>query len=381
MKKKRMPWTVFLFAFVLAIGVGCLSVSAESEGVTVDLGAVSDALPDELEDKLPDGFFSSDSEEAGEALGQMVSAEYLLDTVLSYLGVELGSALRLLAMLTGLLMISSVMGAVKCSFSSDALSDTFGFCSTAAIFSAILRLLLDQVRMVEQFFDRVGRLMEAMIPIMGTVWAMGGNVSTASAGTGTLSLFLVVAERLCAMSVMPVCAALGALALCAGLAPDLGVRGLGNAIKKIYTFSLGLVMTLLMASLSFQTTLSAAADSTSARVGKLLSGMAIPVVGGSVGETLRTLASGVQYMKGIVGVGGILLLLFLLLPVLLSLILSRAAFLLSGGVAELLGCDREGRLLSELSGIWGTLIAVVSMCSVMFILALWLFVRCAVAVG
>ena len=113
----------------------------------------------------------------------------------------------------------------------------------------------------------------------------------------------------------------------------------------------------------------------------MASAAAIPIVGGSVGDTLRTVAAGVQYLKGVVGIGGIFLILLLVLPVLLSLLMTRLAFLLGGGVADILGCDAEGRLLGELGNVYGCMLAVVSMSAVMFILALVIFVRTTIAVG
>ena len=64
---------------------------------------------------------------------------------------------------------------------------------------------------------------------------------------------------------------------------------------------------------------------------------------------------------------------------LLSLLMTRLAFLLAGGLSELLGCESEGRLLGELGTVYGFMIAVVSMSSVMFILALSIFVKTTVA--
>ena len=138
-------------------------------------------------------------------------------------------------------------------------------------------------------------------------------------------------------------------------------------------------MAVLAAILAAQTTLCAAADSVGARTARLVSSTVIPVVGGSVGDTLRTIGTSVQYLKSIAGISGILFLCLLLLPTLLSLIVTRLTFLLSSGVADMLGCESEGRLLSELGSVWGTMIAVVSMCSVMFLLALTLLVRVGVA--
>ena len=73
--------------------------------------------------------------------------------------------------------------------------------------------------------------------------------------------------------------------------------------------------------------------------------------------------------------------LILLLPTLISLIITRFVYLVAGSVADLLGCERESRLIGELGGVSGLMIAAVSMCSVMFILAFNIFIRSTVAVG
>ncbi len=371
--------------FVLLTGLLlCLSVPmAGAEDWTVPEGFFEavEQLPAEVTDRLPEGLLSEDPEVVGEAVVGMADAEYLTEAVLEVLGLELSGALRLFALLCGILMLSSVFSVVQDSIGTDGLRSAFGFCTTAAIFSAVILVLFSHMEQVGAFFERLCALVGTMIPVLGALWAMGGNVATASAGTGGLALFLALCQNLFAATVLPVVGFCTVMALCNALSPGLGVRGLASAVKKIYTFVLGLMMTILLTSLSAQTTLTAAADSLTAKTAKMVSSTVIPIVGGSVGETLRTLASGVQYLKGVVGIGGIVLLFLLLLPTLLSLILTRLVFLLSTGVAEMLGCDREGRLLSELGGVYGTMIAVVSMSSVMFMLAFHLFVKTVVAVG
>lgn len=250
---------------------------------------------------------------------------------------------------------------------------------TGAVASALIGVQFSQLAGVSKYFERISSLMGAMIPVGSSVLAMGGNLSTAATSSATLSVFLGVCETLCAKTIVPVVCVSTALALCNTLNSELGLRGFASAIRKTYTFILGAVMTLLVASLSSQTALSSAADSAGARAARLISTTAIPIVGGSVGDTLRTVASGVSYLKTVVGVGGIVFVLMLVFPVLVSLILTRVVFLLTSGVADMLGCETEGKLLSELGSVWGTMIAVVAMCAVMFILALVIFVRITVA--
>ncbi len=380
-EKKLLAAALFLS---LMLSVATISAHGE-EGLSVEMPsefeAVTDALPDEILEQLPEGMTEESTDGQAEALSQMLSPQYWFDVLENALKEAAGEGIRLLATVCGLLMLAAVLHSVRNAFSSEGLRNTVRFCTVGALFATLLQTQYTQLAALVRFFDRLHALMSAMLPVGGALLAMGGNVTTAASGSATLGVFLSVSEGLCAKTVIPVCAIGTALALCRSLAPEIGLQGLANAVRKTYTFTLGLIMTLLCFLLSSQSALCAAADSTGARTAKLVSGMAIPIVGGSVGDTLRTVASGVQYLKSIVGIGGIVFVLLLLLPILLSLLVTRLVFLLGSGVAEMLGCEIEGKLLSELGAVWGTMIAVASMCSVMFILALTVLVRIAVAVG
>ena len=381
----RMPraWRLWGAALLTVLLMMAFPVSARAVGAYGEMpegyDAMIESLPEELRDRLPDGVDAEDAEAVGEAVRTMTDGAFLLEWVSDWMGVELGQALRLFAKLLGLLLLAALLGRLCGSLGSEALVGAVRFCGTTAIFSAIVYVQLEHLRGAQVYFERIGSLMGSMIPVAGAVWAMGGNVTTASAGTAGLYGFLSVCEGLCAETVIPVCCICTVLALWNTLSPEMGLRGLSASIKRIYTFSLGLIMTLLVASLGSQTTLTAAADSVTARTAKMVSATVIPTVGGSVGETLRTVGAGVQYLKGVVGIGGVGLLLLLTLPTFLSLLMTRLVFLLCGGIAEMLGCDAESRLLGELGSAYGCVIAVVSMTSVMFILGLVIFVKSVVA--
>ncbi len=379
-RRSRLIFAVLLLGLLLSGATVAVSGEEAGTGMPEGYGELTELLPEETMDLLPEELSSSDVQEVGEALAALTSPDELFRLVGRIAGIELGAAVRLLAKLCALLVIAAVFGALQRTLGSSAMAGMMRFCTTTAIFAAIIYTQMEHLRGVVSFFERLTSLMGAMIPITGTVWAMGGNVTTATAGTGTLYVFLSVSEALCAKTVMPLCCFLTALALCCALSPDTGMRGLASATKKTYTFLMGITMTLLLSCLSSQTTLTAAADSTTARAAKTVSATVIPVVGGSVGETLRTVASGVGYLKSVVGISGILFVFLLTLPTLVDLILTRLAFLLSGGVADLLGCEGEGRLIGEIGAIWGCMIAAVAMSSVMFILALTIFVRTTVAI-
>ena len=99
-----------------------------------------------------------------------------------------------------------------------------------------------------------------------------------------------------------------------------------------------------------------------------------------MGETFRTLATGVSYLKSVFGIGGIAIIGLLVIPPAISLLLTRFVLMISAGTAEMLGCGGQARMLECLNEVYGSMLAVVTAVSVMFILSLCIFMQTVVAV-
>jgi hypothetical protein len=107
----------------------------------------------------------------------------------------------------------------------------------------------------------------------------------------------------------------------------------------------------------------------------------IHVIGGGLSDMLRTAATGVSWLRGVVGLGGVALLLWLLLPHVITLFLTRTIYSLAGDVAVWLGCEDEAKLLGEIAGLFGYMIAVAALCVMTFLLSLLLLLKCGAAFG
>ena len=384
MKKvtKNRIFAFFLTAFLMVLFTVPI-VGAEETAVAIpkEYTEAVEQLPEELLDRLPDGVREGSEENPEEALIQMSGTKYLLSVASELLGVSLSSAGKLLASIGALLVLCAILREIGENAGSGTLSSALQFCSMGCLFLILSGTLIGHVSELKLYFERMNGMMSTMIPVTGTVWAMGGNVSTASAGTATLYSILAISEGLCAKSLLPIIGISTSLVLCNLAFPDLGMGQFLSAVRKLYTVGVGFLMTLLVASLATQTAIGTAADGTGAKAAKFLSSTVIPIVGGSVGDTLRSVASGVEYVKSIVGVSGILFVILLLLPTLIRLLVSRLCFLLGSGMADLLGCSRESRLLSEMGTIYGTMVGVTSMTAIMFLLSFVIFMQTAVAIA
>lgn len=377
-------WKIIICAAVLALATvsGALSASAtDYDRYGEQYEQMLDGIPSDVAELLPDGLYSHDAEQIGQAVEQMSSFDFLLSRVADVLGVGVEDALRLFATLLGLVILSALLRQARTLMRSAALSGAVSFCCTAAMIGAIVVLQYDRLSVITAFLSDLNLLASSMIPLMGVLYAMGGNLTAAVVNNSGMMIFLTVCENLINCTVLPVTALCMCFAMAAAMSPSVDMKGVAGVIKKSFTMLLCFVMTLLMTVLAAQSTLAAASDGIAARTAKFVAGNFIPVVGGTVGDSLRTVAAGIKFMRANVGVAGIIIILLMLLPPLISVLLTRLAVMLSSTAARMLGCGDEAALLGELSGVYGYLLAVISACSVMFIFALTLLTHTSAAVG
>ncbi len=387
--KKVAGWCVFFafFAFficpvtVFAEGGGA-DLETESTAVADEVRAMQSAVPPEVAELLPEGFFSESIDEMGASVQKASAPSAILSAVGRITGLAIGENLSLLAKICGVLILSAVFrSVVKNKESAGALGQALSFCATLSLILVIFSLQRVRFSEISAYFEAMKGLSTAMLPLMGALYAMGGNVAAAVANHGVMSAFLMLLEGVLSSTVLPVagiCLALGILDAASG---KLQLRSLSTLIKRTYTLTFSFLMLILCGVLGIQTTLAKGSDTLGLRTVRFAAGSFLPVVGGSVSEALRTVAGSVEYLRGVVGMGGVLVILFAFLPVFLSVLLNRITFLLGGAAAKLLGCDGEEKILSELASVYGYFMAVIASLFVLMTFSLTLFARCAAAGG
>ncbi|MBR2010749.1 MAG: hypothetical protein IKA06_03260 [Clostridia bacterium] len=356
------------------------AVSAESAEIKEEWEAFRAAIPPEVQDLLPKDFFSEDMTVVAQGVGEASSLTAIFRAVGRVTGLAIVENLALLAKMCGILVLSATFRAAV----GERKNEMQGAISLITVLAITLMLFAGEetkFSQMERFFDTVRTLCLALIPLMGALYAMGGNVAAAVANHGVMSGFLAILETACSGVVVPVACVLVALALLDAVTGKGSLGSLSNLLKRTFTFGLSFFMMLLIFVLGIQHTLAKGSDTLALRTVRFAAGSFLPVVGGSISETLRTVAGSVEYLRGAVGVGGILVIFFLFLPTFLSVLLTRIAFSLSSAVAGLLSCAREQKLLGEISSVWGYFLSVIACLFVMTVFSLTLFAHSAAAIG
>ncbi len=332
-------------------------------------------LPQDVLDLLPKGLFSSDPQHVADALSDITEFDYVGEILADLLNVELKSSIQLLALLCGGMMLCSLLNNLGKGTLSGAGGEINEFVGNLLIVAILLTSQESIFDCAQIFFGRLNAFMGAYLPILCAMSAMGGGIASALCANYGISAFLGLSEIALAQTITPI------VGTCVGLAAAGGVgeTGAGSSLLKVlknsYVFLIGMLMTVMLFVFSARGIMASGADSLGGRAIKFAAGNFIPIVGANIGEILKGVGSGIVYLKNTSGVVAVVILFLMLLPTFISVLMRRAVLSVSAAFADLLGVSAQSRLVREFSSIYGMLLAVISMCAVLFIAAIIITVK------
>lgn len=373
---------VFSCGFLLWVlfSVFLFPASAADPSVPQEYRDLSDCLPDEITEQLPDELFSNDTERLGEAVEEISSPSFFAKTLLSLFGNSLKDTVSKFAILFAILLLSAIARSFENSFQNGKGNSAFAFLTTLCILILFLREGFFDLENTLDGFSTLSKLSEATLPVTGILYAMGGNIRTATVSTAGLSFYLTFVEEIITKTVPLICGICIALSVLRAVDPGLRTDALAKTVKKHYTTILSALTLLLLAVLTAQTTLEISKDSVTMKGVKIAVSNLIPVIGGSVADLFRSVSAGIGYLRGTLGISAVLLMILSLLPPLIRLLLARTVYSFASSIAALLHCDRESGLLDDLASLCGILAACLSVCSSVPLLSLSLLIHNATAV-
>ncbi len=390
MKTMIQPRRVCLLMLLLILVIGatvlpCGAASGSDEAffaLPEEYREMLRALPQAVRDSLPEDLFSADANEQQRALEAFLSPSAAVAYLIEVLLADLTRPLSLLLQIGGILLLRAVFECLSSSLG-DGSRGAFSLLCRLCFCLVLLKEAFSLLEGVSAYFEALTQLTSAYLPVIGATYMAGGNAATAAVNQSTLIFSTSLVSVLGGESVVPFMALCLMLTLAGITDGSTGARmaHLAAKLKKWYTTALALTMLLLGAVLAAQTTLAARADSLTFKTVRFVVSSHIPHVGGGVAEMLRSAATGVSWLRSLVGVGGVIMLLALLLPTVGRVLLSRWVCSLGADVAAWLGCGEEGRLLTELAQLYGYLLAVVTLSCMTFFFSLVLLMQCTVAFG
>lgn len=365
---------VFLF-FLTVLTLHTTALSSTDFGI--DTKPIINLIPDEVKEYLPDGFMvGEDAVSAAESVNFSSLSVFFANLLKS----RVKPFVKIFSTLLALVVACSVINAAKNSIADESMAKMICFITMLTVSVVSYGIIKEVWHSIEEFMKRMDVLISAMLPVMTLLYTLGGNVATAIVNSSGTAITLSIINTVCQYGLFPFLKIILGLSLTSSVGGFKGVEGLSKAVRTSYTVILSGIMTVFSIFLLFKTNLAIATDGVAARTVKF-AGSFIPVVGSAIGESVRSIISGLSLIKSSSGFIGILIVIFITLPVLFEIITNKLCFDFVGGIAEMLGCEAEGKIMKEFSSILNFALALTVTVSILFVFELSVFINTSLALG
>ena len=324
------------------------------------------------------------SELAGEAEKWMGESTGIPDTgsIFSILWEKTAASLRsswpsaaaLMTGLLGILLGCAVFSGCGQGLLGSPVFPAWELCSTLCLSVTLAQNLRGLTDLCGNYLDRMSTLLNGVTPAVCAITAASGHLSTASVGRASMMLVYTILQNVYSAVLFPAVKLSFCFGIVGGISSGVRVDALSRLVRRIFLWMLAGLGVLLSFIVGTQTCIARSADSLTMRTVRFALSSFIPLVGSSLAEALGTAAGSLNVIRSSCGILSAAAVLLYLLPAAAQLILYRLVLSLCQGAAEMIGCEREGKLIGEMHGVLGYMLAVISVSSLLFLFVLTLMI-------
>lgn len=327
-------------------------------------------LPKEVRDAI--GGISVTETDGAEALQSRLSFAYLWERIVTLCRERFLPFAGKCTAMCGMLLITAMAKQLSG-------EDLFWeMCADLAMALTIYSIAAEMFTIAGGYMETLCTVMNRMLPVLAAASYSTGEITAATVQHTGMVLFITVLSSINTYVFQPLCRALFAMTIVSSVCTEVSVSGLLTGIKRFFLSLFSFFVLVYSFVYGVQTSLARSADSLGLRTVRFALGNFIPIVGGVVSEAFAAVREGLHYVKVMTGIGGILVLLFLLLPVGISMLLMQLSFSVSHMVADVLGCSKSAKWLADTSSVLQILMAMVWLSTLFFLFAMILYIKTAV---
>jgi len=302
---------------------------------------------------------------------KIYGADEASDALLSSLNGSLKPALVSVFVLLGLVVIAALLKAFSSALSEN--SEIYDLCVCLICSAATYEVLRSAYDAVSVSLSGVAILMDTMSAAMCAVYGLTGNIVGGTSSVSVLMLALQIMRLLSDKLLFPLALSLFGVSLVSVLGFDAGLKRVSKTVKRAVIFLCSASGAAVCAVLSYQTVIAKAADGAALRTVKFASSSFVPIVGSSLSESFAAVTTSISAVRAAAGAGGIISICVIVLPAVVSVVLSKFCVRVCSFLSALLEVGALTVFFDECGEILSILLSVILTVSVIFTVACALF--------
>lgn len=319
-------------------------------------------IKDELykaSDLLSDSIYTSDASSVNEA-ADTASSALKPQNIFLYMTESIKEVIS--AGNSNLIMMLAVI--ILC-----AVTETFGrnlgSCSEITDYVSLLSLMLICFEMftpliasVSEYLEKHSAFMLSLTGTSSTLLAASGASGTAAASSVS-SAFIISFTQICSVNVILPCVKIIIVLSCvSAISKSLDLSGIINFLKSFCTYGTGLLFAVFLAVHSLALNITSSSDSLAFRSLRFTFARLVPVAGGMISESIRTVLSGMNMIKSAAGGIGTAYIIYTLIPAVFSVLAVKFTVIAALIVSKTFGTKRHTAFLDGINNACTLLFAI-----------------------
>lgn len=337
------------------ISVLCIAAIFE---INIRVCAESQSVPD-AQSVIEDENFEQKAQKAYSSF----SPGNILSSVADALKDAFNPTLKMFYGFLSMILISAIMNCFSVNLSG---LDISAYASTLCFSGYSFAIIKSLCENLVQYSTKLRDISLVIAPTIISANAASG-VASAKTAYSALTFVLLSCEFIITSVVIPLAKLLFVLSVVSCICRNtLDLSAISSSLRTFVIFFISLVMTAIVTALHFQNVIAKATDSVGLRAVRFTATNLIPIVGGLVGESVKTVTEALRAVKGITGAVGVATVISACLPPLASILVFKLELTFCACIAKTLGCKGEGLYLSETGGILNVFNAAILACTIGF---------------
>ena len=360
---KKLMFVILIVIFSPAFqSVGTANEPEDVHGFGI--GEIMEALPDEALD-LIDGIKPLE-----------LTFDAIVAEVWSLFKQEIVKPLKMFLSLVGVILLCAVAETLRDSGAkSGAAIQAFEMAGVLAGAGIMSLAIADSVVRTSQTLTVAAAFMLTFIPILAGIMAVMGQLVSANLFNTSVLIAAQIFSQVMVGALMPLSAAILGVSIVGAVSPELKTESLAKTVKTVVIWLLGFLATIFTGLLTVQSLISGSTDSVAMKAVKFTVSGGIPIIGGAVSDALGVVNGSVSILKSTTGAFGIIALVAVCLPPLLSIVGYKIALALAAAISDIFGVSRLSALLKSGESVFSIILAMVVCFVLIMLVSIALMIR------
>ena len=304
-----------------------------------------------------------------------VDNQTLFQKVLRLLGGELVDGLTVLGSILAIVVIHSILKSVSESLENDTISKLIYYVQYILIVTIVMMNFSDIVQVVKDTCNNLIGFMNILIPLLISLMIYTGSITTSGVLEPIILFLINFIGNMIQTLIIPIVLVFTSLIIISKISDNVQIDKLSKFLKSGVVWFFGIVLTIFVAVISLEGTLSSSVDGITAKTTKAVVSSAIPVVGKILGDAVDTVLGCGIILKNAVGVIGIIIVVGICIMPILKLGIFTMAYKLMAAICEPIADKNITSLLDQIGDVYKIFLAILCSVSVMLIVGTALVVK------